>query len=112
LKRLKRDIVSGRFTAVAASGDAEAREQVHSVAPRNRWLLVIGAIALVLAAAISVTWRLNRGPEPLPRFNQRRLTANPQDLPVDHAAISPDGKYLGYSDQRGIHVQLLATGDT
>ena len=26
------------------------------------------------------------------------------------AAISPDGKYLGYADQQGIHLQLVATG--
>jgi Tol biopolymer transport system component len=33
-------------------------------------------------------------------------------LPVNNAAISPDGKYLGYDDQQGIHVQLLETGQT
>jgi len=112
LKRLKRDIASGKFTAVAASGAVVARQPVQSVAPRSRWPLIVGALALVLAAGVSVAWFLGRRPEPLPHFNQRRLTANPQDVPVDHAAISPDGKYLGYSDQRGIHVQLLATGDT
>jgi Tol biopolymer transport system component len=112
LKRLKRDIASGRFTAVAASGEVAVQQQVQSVAARNRRPLVTGMIVLALAATIGVTWLSNRLPGPLPRFNQRRLTANPQDLPVDHAAISPDGKYLGYSDQRGIHVQLLATGDT
>jgi hypothetical protein len=26
------------------------------------------------------------------------------------AGISPDGKYLGYADQQGIHLQLVATG--
>ena len=27
-----------------------------------------------------------------------------------NAAISPDGKYLGYADQQGIHLQLVADG--
>jgi len=45
----------------------------------------------------------------LPQFNQRKLTANAQDLPVLSAAISPDGKYLGYADKQGIHLQLVAT---
>ena len=26
-----------------------------------------------------------------------------------NAAISPDGKYLGYADQQGIHLQLVET---
>jgi hypothetical protein len=47
----------------------------------------------------------------MPQFQQRRLTANPRDLPVYSAVVSPDGKYLGYSDPRGIHVQLLGTGE-
>jgi serine/threonine protein kinase len=50
-----------------------------------------------------------RRSEPLPQFNQRKLTANAQDSPVLNAAISPDGKYLGYGDQQGIHLQLVAT---
>jgi len=112
LKRLKRDLASGKFMAVAVSGSVAAYPQMHSSTRQSRWLLVLGVIVLVLGVATSVAWFLNRRPEALPQFNQRRLTANPQDLPVDHAAISPDGKYLGYSDQHGIHVQLLATGDT
>jgi len=60
-----------------------------------------------------VAWFLTHRPEAaLPQFNQRRLTANPQDLPVNDAAISPDGKYLGYDDPQGVHVQLLETGQT
>jgi len=50
--------------------------------------------------------------EPLPQFNQRKLTANAQESPVLSAAISPDGKYLGYGDQQGLHLQLVATGGT
>ena len=29
-----------------------------------------------------------------------------------NAAISPDGKYLGYADQQGIHLQLVETGSS
>jgi eukaryotic-like serine/threonine-protein kinase len=80
---------------------------------RRRWPLVAGAVVLVLALGAAVAWFLTHRPEPpLPQFNQRRLTANPQDLPVYDAAISPDGKYLGYGDPQGVHVQLLETGQT
>jgi eukaryotic-like serine/threonine-protein kinase len=111
LKRLKRDIISGKL-ALAESGAVPAHRQAQSVPARTRWPLMIAALALVLAAVAGTAWFLSRRPEPLPQFTQRRLTANPQDLPVNYAAISPDGKYLGYSDQSGIHVQILSTGET
>src|SRR5207248_9449533 len=40
---------------------------------------------------------------------RRSSDLNAQDSPVLNAAISPDGKYLGYADQQGIHLQLVAT---
>jgi Tol biopolymer transport system component len=66
-------------------------------------------VTLGLIGAAIVPLFFPRRPEPLPQFNQRKLTANAQDSPVLDAAISPDGKYLGYSDQQGIHMQLIAT---
>jgi hypothetical protein len=65
----------------------------------------------VIGASI-VTWLVSRRPEPLRQFKQQRLTANAKDLPVLSAAISPDGKYLGFGDPRGIHLQLVETGGT
>jgi serine/threonine protein kinase/dipeptidyl aminopeptidase/acylaminoacyl peptidase len=81
---------------------------------RRHWSSVTAAL-LVTAALIGTalfTWFFPRRSEPLPQFNQRKLTANAQDSPVLGAAISPDGKYLGYSDQQGIHLQLVATNAT
>jgi serine/threonine protein kinase/WD40 repeat protein len=69
-------------------------------------------VTLAFSGAILLTWLFPRGPEPLPQFNQRKLTANAQGSPVLGGAISPDGKYLGYSDRQGIHLQLVATGAT
>lgn len=69
-------------------------------------------VTLAFSGAILLTWLFPRGPKPLPQFNQRKLTANAQGSPVFEAAISPDGKYLGYSDRQGIHLQLVATGAT
>ena len=31
---------------------------------------------------------------------------------MTHAALSPDGKYLAYSDDAGLHIKLLETGET
>ncbi len=76
---------------------------------RNSVTAALLAILALIGTAV-FTWFFLRRPEPLPQFNQRRLTANAQDSPVFNAAISPDGKYLGYADQQGIHLQLVATG--
>jgi len=67
-------------------------------------------ITVALIGAILVTWLFPRHQEPRPQFNQRKLTANAQDAPVFSAGISPDGKYLGYADEQGLHLQVVATG--
>jgi serine/threonine protein kinase len=69
-------------------------------------------VTLAVIGATTVTWLFSRNSGPLPEFKQRKLTANAQDSPVRNAAISPDGKYLGYGDQQGIHLQLVGTGGT
>jgi hypothetical protein len=97
LKRLKRDMEPVKASAVAPP-------------KRSRPLLVGGALAgipIVLAAA----WFAWRQPASSPELLERRLTANPDDNPVTSALISPDGKYLAYSDLDGIHLKLIASGE-
>ncbi len=43
---------------------------------------------------------------------QRQLTANSPENPVLAAAISPDGKFLAYSDANGFHLRLISRGET
>ena len=72
----------------------------------------LGAVVLVLiSVGIFSLWSVLHRATPVAKLIQRRLTANPPDLPVLNAAISPDGKYLGYSDQQGIHLQLIQSGE-
>jgi serine/threonine protein kinase len=118
LKRLRRDTTSGKSNAVSSPLSKAEESLVPSggaAAAVPRWrrrLRILSALVIVLAAGVTVArWATHR-PGPLHQFNQRRVTANPQELPVLSGAISPDGKYLGYWDQQGIHVQLLETGET
>ena len=76
---------------------------------RSSVMAVLLLVTLGLIGAAIVPLFFPRRPEPLPQFNQRKLTASAQDSPVFNAAISPDGKYLAYGDQQGIHLQLVAT---
>ena len=73
------------------------------------WMGVI-ILALISMGAVVAGVTLHRT-APTRKLAQRRLTANAPDLPVLSAGISPDGKYLGYSDQQGIHLQLLQGGE-
>ncbi len=71
----------------------------------------IGSAAAV-ATLVAGTWfLLHRPPEPSAELTQKRLTFNSSENPVQSVAISPDGKYLAYSDRTGIHVKLLSTGE-
>jgi hypothetical protein len=41
-----------------------------------------------------------------------QLTINSEENRVISGAISPDGKYLAYSDMKGIHIKVIQTGET
>jgi len=100
---LRHEPITARPDAIAYRAGKFVRRHRSSVAAT---LLV----TLALIGTFILTLFFPRRPEPLPQFNQQRLTANAEDSPVFNAAISPDGKYLGYADAQGIHLQFVATG--
>lgn len=84
-------------------------ERVVPATGRRLWV-VVGSIALAFAAAGAAWWAYHR-PQTSRAFKQQRLTANTPDEPIDSTAISPDGKYVAYSDRQGIRVRVVATGE-
>jgi len=115
LKRLKRDTESGRREGVSPAVGAvprlrdRPREGTRRGGPYKATVAaLVGAV--VIAAAILVYWLTPRTSAP-PELKERRLTANPSENPVNQGAISPDGKYLAYSDQMGLHLKLIQTGE-
>jgi len=127
LKRLKRDTSTGR-SEVAASlplppgdvgthGPAPPQEPtsdsviIASLLKRHR-KAAIGAAVLMAVFLLGLGWLLlHRPAPPPPEITQRRLTSNSSDNPVRSGTISPDGKYLAYSDTTGIHLKLLSSGE-
>jgi serine/threonine protein kinase/dipeptidyl aminopeptidase/acylaminoacyl peptidase len=104
LKRLKRGPDPDRF----ASADAGSFGS-----PQNgrRWPIMVVA-AFVLSVVATVLFRLSqRQPYSLPQLKQWQLTANSIENPVESGAISPDGKYLAYTDLKGMHLKLIETGE-
>jgi eukaryotic-like serine/threonine-protein kinase len=79
----------------------------------RRWPLALAGL-LTLIAASGLVWFLTHRPpphKPSVELTQRRLTFNSSENAVQSGAISPDGKYLAYSDGSGIHVKLLSTSE-
>src|SRR5437667_8818352 len=46
-----------------------------------------------------------------PLATAQRLTSNPTENPLSADAISPDVKYLAYSDKTGTYLRLMSTGE-
>ncbi len=67
------------------------------------------ALALVIYGAV-VTWRLANTARPL--AIEQQITANPAEAPITAAVVSPDGKFLAYSDPTGVYIRHIDTGET
>jgi Tol biopolymer transport system component/DNA-binding winged helix-turn-helix (wHTH) protein len=74
-----------------------------------RW--VAGTLVIV-GVCMVVGWHVVRSTSATRALRERRLTANSPDLPVYNAAISPNGKFLAYSDPRGVFLRALDTEES
>jgi DNA-binding winged helix-turn-helix (wHTH) protein/Tol biopolymer transport system component len=99
------------------------------IAPKRRWklksVLALTASAILVSALFfsnaNAYKRLGmllrhvvtgNHPEPRPALHQRRLTANPENMPVSSSVLSPDGKYLAYTDASGFYLRQIDGGET
>jgi Tol biopolymer transport system component/DNA-binding winged helix-turn-helix (wHTH) protein len=71
--------------------------------------IAIGCLALIIIA--SLVWAVWRLPSRHTDIIERKLTSNSSENSVNSAAVSPDGKYLAYSDNTGIYLKLIRTGE-
>jgi serine/threonine protein kinase len=108
LQRLKRDTAWSRGgTAVVRAGSISAR-----TGPLRWWPRVLISSAALILLVLGLWWLLSNRTQSQKELVQRQLTANSPDNPVLAAAISPDGKFLAYSDANGFHLRLISTGET
>jgi len=107
---------TGRLEVLGNSPSQERQTDSASVGGfmKHRKEAAMAMIAVVFAL-VGLAWYLRsfwiRPSNPPAELTQRRLTFNSSENPVQGSAISPDGKYLAYSDASGIHVKLLSTGE-
>jgi Tol biopolymer transport system component len=95
--------------------DLEAlRERTRPQRPSRWWLQALGGVAALLFASAALWFgglRPPSGQTPIePKL--RQLTTNSFENQVRSGGISPDGKYLAYSDAKGMYVKVIETGET
>lgn len=102
----------------AAAGNALSLPVVSS-APRfnltgclRQHGLKLAVIIALISMAIGAGWVAARRVNPKVQITEQRLTANTADDPIYSAVISPDGKYLAFSDRSGIYLRVVASGET
>lgn len=102
-----------RFIAPVGPGPSNGSE-IAPLPERSKLLFFahpIGNACFALMIIASVVWAVWRLPSPRADVIERKLTSNSSENSVDSAAVSPDGKYLAYSDNTGIYLKLVRTGE-
>ena len=102
-----------RFVApVAGAVPGDGKAEVMAGPGRGYIARWVAGTLLVVGVCMAVGWLVVRSTPATPALRERRLTANSPDLPVYNAAISPNGKFLAYSDPRGVFVRALDTEES
>jgi len=87
--------------------------EVSKPGRRKLWKIALSAALAIttLLVATFVVRLLIHKPLAERELRQQQLTVNSRENAVANGTISPDGKYLAYWDVKGIHLQLIATGE-
>lgn len=93
-----------------ALGNTGTTARATPVVIRRRFMRAIRAVLASALVAVPgwMAWRHFATPPQ----TERALTTNPVDLGVLTASISPDGKYIVYSDTAGVYLREIANGET
>jgi len=104
-----------RFLAPVAGGQ-EISSPINVPTPvqhgARRWWIA-GIVAVALLVGVLVGWHAaystaHRAGDII----ERRLTTNAPELPVTSGVISPDGRYLAFTDSSGFYLRQVDTGET
>jgi DNA-binding winged helix-turn-helix (wHTH) protein/Tol biopolymer transport system component len=75
----------------------------------RRWIAATLLLLMLVGVVVWLAWQIPSRPT---QVVERKLTANSSENSVNCAAISPDGKYLAYTDNTGTYLKLIRTGET
>jgi eukaryotic-like serine/threonine-protein kinase len=106
LTRLHRDLETGQPVVAQSPPPGVRRASFWRPA-----LAALGVLA-VLAAGYFARWFGSAQSYSQAQLRPQQLTAQSSEDPVMVTSVSPDGKYLLYADLQGLHLRLIATGET
>jgi eukaryotic-like serine/threonine-protein kinase len=113
-KALEKDREVRCQTASEIRADLESlRRNLEPTLLGTRWRKTVAVLA-VLFVASAIFWFASRQPSSfraVPDLKLRQLTTNSADNRVTSGTISPDGKYLAYTDMKGMYIRLIETGE-
>jgi len=114
-KALEKNREARYQTALQMRADLDnLRSEVERKGLSRRWYIAsIGSVVLVIAGLV-LWWGKDHlsSPQVPPQVKFRQLTSNSSEDPVSSGSISPNGKYLAYVDNEGIHVKDIETAVT
>jgi serine/threonine protein kinase len=113
-KAIEKDRETRYQTASEIRAELEAlKREVSTTRIRRRVAVAAGSVTLLLAGAFLLVARHRPSvAQVLPEISFRQLTMNSSDNAVTSGSISPDGRYLAYMDDVGMHVRNIETGST
>ena len=114
-RALEKDREARYQTALEMRADLVTLQHNLGKRKSNRWQSLVAVAAIIGTTAIATFWFANRKPQSttvLPDMNLRQLTFNSSENSVTSGSISPNGKYLAYSDTKGMHIKLVGTEQT
>jgi DNA-binding winged helix-turn-helix (wHTH) protein/Tol biopolymer transport system component len=103
-----------RFIAPVNGSSPSSGTEIALLPERSKSLflthrILIACLALIII--VSLVWAVWRLPSRRTEIIERKLTSNSSENSVNSAAVSPDGKYLAYSDNTGVYLKLIRTGE-
>ncbi len=107
------DIPQKEVKEESGTGEEEVNRREGERGKRQRQKALWGALVVMLLAGVGAAWfaRLRVQLQSPQELRETRLTSNPSEYGVVMGCISPDGKYLAYSDRRGLYLKLIDTRD-
>jgi len=105
------ETVARRGYRFVAPVNETAPQVTQKTIRKRRWPIAV-VIAVVLLVGVVIGFHAAKRIFSAPRAQARRLTANPAEAPVLNGVISPDGKYLAFSDNTGFYLRQIDNGET
>ena len=92
-------------------GGPQLRSHTKTPKRTHSWLMAATFALVICVAAGALLWKMRAG-QARSELVPVRLTSNPVESPIVGLQLSPDGRYLSYSDTNGVHLRSVENGDS